>query len=298
MKFAPIGLVILATLPGGHGPYAMGRDVPDFTIKTRRTFDGPRAISQAMVLQVKGARQRTSHTFERPGLSGGDSRVHITQCDLRREIRVNDSRRIYAIVPIPATRQPMRNVVADTRPIDQTVTVDAVDTGERRPIGPFVARHVVTTTTTERTGASRPVSTRVQDGWYLDLPSQCDTDGVGAAVLVGGSGSGRIEVKWKGTARSGWAVTEKTTTIEPDHRMESTITLVEVSTAALDPALFDVPHGYRSALPIGHGDFDLEKPDTMLNRVRHVVESAASWVHYTWSRLGARSHTETIARTR
>lgn len=299
MKFAPIALVMLAALPDGHGPSSSSPDVPDFTIKTRRTVHGPQAISHTMLLQVKGPRQRTSYRFERAGLAAGDSTVHITQCDLKREVLVNDNTRIYATMPIPAPRGPWRAVAPDTRPIGETVTVDAVDTGERRLFGPFIARHVVTTTTTERAGESRPVSTRVQDGWYLDLPSRCgDTDGVGAAVLIGGSASVRVEVKWKGTARSGWAVTEKITTVEHDHRSESTTTLIELSTSPLDPALFDVPHGYRAALPIGNGAHDLERPDTPLNRVRHAVESVASWVHYTWSRIGSRSHVETEARRR
>jgi hypothetical protein len=296
MKFAPLALLMLAALPDPQAPSAMRPDVPDFTIRTRRTFDGPRAVSQTMVLQVKGARQRTVHRFDGPGLPAGDASVHITQCDRRRGVIVNERRRIYAIVPIPAQRGPWRAVAQDTRPIGETVTVDAVDTGERRQIGPFLARHVVTTTTTERGGESRPISTRVQDGWYLDLPSQCESDGAGAAVLTVSSPSERVEVKWKGTARSGWAVTETTRTTEGDQGMNSTTTLVEFSTAPLDPALFDVPRGYRPALPVGNGGFDLEKPDTMLNRVRHVVETAASWVQYTWSRIGSRSRVEVEAR--
>jgi hypothetical protein len=240
-----------------------------------------------MTLQIKGPRRRTSYTFERAGLPDGAS-IHIIQCDLKREVGVNDRTRLYAITPIPAARRPWRAVAPDTRPIGETVTVDAVDTGERRTFGPFTARHVVTTTTTERAGQSAPVSTRVQDGWYLDLPSECgDADGAGAAVLIAGSPSVRTEVKWKGTARSGWAVTEKVTTVDQYHRSVSTTTLVEFSEAPLDPALFHVPRGYRAALALGQGGFDLEKPDTVVNRVRHAVEIAASWVHYTWSRMTA-----------
>lgn len=284
MRLTPIALLMMAALPGSHGPSSPSLDIPDVTLKTRRTLSGPQAISTIMALQIKGPRRRTSSTFERAGVPTADPSVHLTQCDLKREVLLNGRTRIYAITPTPA-RGARRPVASDMRPISETVTVDAVDTRERRTFGPFTARHVVTTMTRERAGQSAPVSTRVQDGWYLDLPSGCDADDIGAAVLMGGSASGRIEVKWKGTARSGWAVTEKITTVEQDYRSEATTTLVEFTAAPLDPALFEVPPGYRSALPLGDGGFDMEQPDTVVNRVRHAVESAASWVHYTWSRM-------------
>ena len=284
MRLTPIALLVVAALPDAYGP-STSPDLRDVTITTRRTISRPHTVSQVRTLQIKGPRRRTSFTFERAGLASAAG-IHITQCDLAREIAVNDRAALYAISPIPASRGPSHDAAADTRPLGETVTVDAVDTGERRTVGPFTARRVVTTTTTERAGQRDPVSTRVQDGWYLDLPSQCgDAHGAGATMLIAGSVSVRTEVKWKGTARSGWAVAETDTTIDQYHRSVATTALVELSTAALDSALFEVPHGYRPALPLRHGGFDLEKPDTVVNRVRDAVESAASWVHYTWSRL-------------
>jgi hypothetical protein len=287
MRLTPIALLTTAAaLISGLGISSPAPDASDVTIRTRRTSDGQQAASQTMVLQLKGARRRVSYVFERAGVPAAHASIHITQCDLAREVHVNDSKRIYATVPIPAPRGPWRAVAQDTRPVGETLTVDAVDTGERRQIGPFVARHVVTTATTERAGESRPVSTRVRDGWYLDLPSRCGDDGaIGATFLMAGSASVRTEVKWKGTARTGWAVIETDRTSDAYGTDVSTTSLVEVSTAPLEAGLFDVPEGYRPALPLGHGGFDLERPDTVVNRVRLAVESTASWVHYTWSRL-------------
>lgn len=130
--------------------------------------------------------------------------------------------------------------------------------------------------------------TRVRDGWYLDLPSpQCDESvyGAGETMLFATGSVGRTEIKWKGTARTGWPVIETDRHVGDNGTFIATTSLVEFSDAPLDPELFDVPPGYRPALPLGHGGFDLEKPDTVVNRVRHAVENVASWVHYTWSRM-------------
>jgi hypothetical protein len=69
----------------------------------------------------------------------------------------------------------------------------------------------------------------------------------------------------------------------------ATTSLVEFSDAPLDPALFDVPPGYRPALPLGAGNFDLTRPDSVANRVRLAGENAAFWVHHTWSRFASLS---------
>ena len=51
---------------------------------------------------------------------------------------------------------------------------------------------------------------------------------------------------------------------------------------ALDPALFDVPFGYRPALPRWYGDVDMTRPDTFVNRVHFFWESATDWLHRIW----------------
>lgn len=302
MKLAPLALLTLAAaVPAAQGPSRTVREFPDFTIKTRTTFGGQHAASQTVVLQLKGARQRVAYSIEGPaGIPAAGSRIHITQCDTRRSLFVNDKTRLYASVPIPEETAPLPLRGAtfappgpDTRPIAETITVDAVDTGERRPMGPFAARRVVTTTTTERHEEGHgPTRTSVRDGWYLDLPFQPCGDASGGyafAILTGGDSSGRTELKWKGTARTGWPVIETDRSTDAHGTIVRTTSVTEFSAAPLDPALFEVPQGYRPALPLGNGGFDLETPDTVVNRVRLVVENAASWVHYTWSHMRSRS---------
>jgi hypothetical protein len=303
MRLTPIALLVLAALPGAPGPASTRPVPPDVTIRTRTTFTGNPEISHSALLQVKGARQRLVRSWQGPSARHVGPAAVITQCDVRRLVFVNDAKRLYGLSPI-SDGSTMHAVAvarhsADTRPVVETVTIDAVDTGERRTFGTLVARRVVTTTTADRQGTV--VTTRVQDGWYIRPPSEHCGDGSSSTrstMLAAGSSVGRTEFKWKGTARTGWPVIETDRSSDTYGTFVSTTSLVEFSQAPLDPALFDVPHGYRAALPLGHGGFDLEKPDTVVNRVRHAVETAASWVHYTWSRIGSRSHTETIARQR
>jgi len=299
----PIALLTTAAaLFSGSGLSSAAPNSSDFTVRTRTTFSGHLAVSQSVVLQVKGARQRVVRTFEGPSARPGEVPAYITQCDARRLVLVNDQMRLFASLPLheeagPA-RAPLPHGEADTRPIAETVTIDAVDTGERRPYGALSARRVVTTTTTQRHGDSARNWTRVQDGWYLDLPSpQCDEaghGGAGGAMLLASTSTGRMEVKWKGTARKGWPISETDRHVGAEGTFVNTTTLVELSEARLDPALFEVPQGYRPSLPLGNRNFDLNKPDTVLNRVRYAVESTASWVHYRWSRLVSSPSGDTV----
>jgi hypothetical protein len=51
------------------------------------------------------------------------------------------------------------------------VTINTVDTGERRQVGSYSARHVITTTTAAPSpGATTRASESVEDGWHIDLP--------------------------------------------------------------------------------------------------------------------------------
>jgi hypothetical protein len=54
---------------------------------------------------------------------------------------------------------------------------------------------------------------------------------------------------------------------EHEPAITSRVTLIEFSEAVLDKSLFDVPKGYRPALPRLVGGFDMTKPDTVANRL-------------------------------
>ncbi|PYR29662.1 MAG: hypothetical protein DMF90_29370 [Acidobacteria bacterium] len=162
-----------------------------------------------------------------------------------------------------------------------TMTIDAVDTQERRQVGPFLARHVITTTTTEaEPGANARTGTSLRDGWYIDLPpADCWDWGADGPILSNfvvraGSRPDRVHVARRGTARRGFPIEE--TSRSEDGSPASRITLIEISDKPLDDALFTVPAGYRPALPRLHGGFDMTKPDTLVTGRKYSHGSRAS----------------------
>jgi hypothetical protein len=161
-----------------------------------------------------------------------------------------------------------------------------VDTGERRPIGPYIARHVVTTRRTEfGTGGEARVEER--DGWYVDLPVECfdwaarlelwdTTPGApGGQMIVQGNGHRGypiIETLRIPDGRSVWS---------DGHWTNLTVTskteLIQVSEEVLDAALFTVPPGYRPALPRPRGGHDMSRPDTLVNRAESYWLELVAW---------------------
>jgi hypothetical protein len=267
--------------------------LPDLTIitTTRMSSDRPIGTTHTTTIQIKGARQRMTQTFEvrgQPYRSGPS--VVITQCDVHREIIVNEYGKIYRIMPLfdpqafaRARRAAKAQAPApDSRPVTRTITIDAVDTGQRRTVGPLVASHVITRWKTE--GQKSPHDgERLIDGWYVDLPVFDCQERPGVAVaFLSGPAEGRTEVRWLGKARTGYAIAETDRTTGTSGDMETVTGLVSISTADLDDRLFDTPAGYRPALPRFDGSFDLERPDTYWNRVSALWSLAAAWARQWW----------------
>jgi hypothetical protein len=101
-------------------------------------------------------------------------------------------------------------------------------------------------------------------------------------VLIGSVGSGRIDVKWRGTARTGLALIERDRTMTAAQTIERTTELIEVSQAPIPSSTFDVPPGYRRALALPGGGADLTQPDSIANRVAAYWRYAAGWIASFW----------------
>jgi hypothetical protein len=281
-------------------------DAPDVMVKTRRTtIDRPGSPVVTEILYLKGARQRRDSFREdsfpppqaatRSGVSRRPEWINISQCDERRTLTLNREARTYAYEPIedPAAivarlaadnkRQPPSPQMTVSRAI--TFTIDAVDTGERRQFGHYVARHVITTRTLEPgPGSEEEARTDRQDGWYIDAPEMdCWASERETALFVGLMRSEapvpHVQFKQRGTARRGYPI-EETYRIGGKYASVSKVELIELSEAPLDDALFTVPSGYRAALPRPYGGYDLTKPDTLMNRLESYREVAAAWADY------------------
>ena len=143
---------------------------PDLTIKTRST-SGSRYSSEE-TLYLKGARQRSEHVMQ--NMASRVDTLTITQCDTKLRFNVNNKEKTYATFPIEDWAERMKRArptsQEETTGADVTVTIDTVDTGERRKMGTYELHHVKTTTKVEPgPGAVMQPSLTEVDGWYMDL---------------------------------------------------------------------------------------------------------------------------------
>ena len=264
-------------------------DFSDLTIKTRRTFGELSSTDTIQVEYLKGARERRELIVE--GARAGDRRlIVIYQCDKRRTLELNAEAKIYGVSPFEDWSAHLAHLrpVAEPAGAGVTIATDAVDTGERRRIGGHLARRVRTRVTVEATpGANTRPRTEETDGWYLDLPGIGCANGGAVATAVYLSGEvvrkggvrDRLHFKTLGDAPRGYPIEETHRQAEGERRTTvGTLALVDVSEAPLDTALFELPSGYRPALPRVHGGRDLTKPDTVANRLQSYWDELALWV--------------------
>src|SRR5262249_54108883 len=153
------------------------------------------------------------------------------------------------------------------------MTIDSVDTGERREFQHYTARHVRVKIQTEASpGASTLPSVEETDGWYIDLPGfGCQESafaGFARLSVRSGSRQDQLRTKWLGKAPRGYPLEENLVTTESDKKTTTRIELLEISEAPLNPSIFELPTGYRQALQTGNGGADLRKPDTVYNRAQ------------------------------
>src|SRR6476659_8832791 len=101
MRAALLAVVCMAVAGCSHAPSPASLPKwPDLTIRTKTTFDDPRAPVQTMTFQFKGARKRNQFSMESGGSTHASS-VYITQCDLERTISLDEDARTVVVSPIP-----------------------------------------------------------------------------------------------------------------------------------------------------------------------------------------------------
>jgi hypothetical protein len=250
---------------------------PDLKIKTRRTVDD--RIQTEETTYLKGPRQRSEHILFGPKSSVESS--SISQCDQRLMLIMNDKDKLYATSPIQDSMERTKDARPRPQPqmsgADVNVTVDSVDTGERRKIGSYEARHVRATTKVEPgPGAVLEASVSEVDGWYVDLPGFGCHESRGVAVLLAGvTAAGephkhdRVVVKHLGNNPSrGFPIEETSRDTQRNLTTVSKLELLEFSEKPLDDSLFELPSGYRPALRTPNGGLDMTKPDTLTNRLQ------------------------------
>ena len=222
----------------------------DTKVKSRQTSGGQTYENTSY---IKGKRQRSE--------TNGGQMVNITQCDLRRNIMIMPATQSYMIQPYdtPGTSttntagRPSSPSTPNTKGGVVTSTITTRDTGERKQMFGYTARHIITTMVMDSSpDACSPTKMKMEtDGWYIDAAFALDCD-LGRNYTppqthAGGGCRDRYEMKQVGAAKKGYPVYEKMTMFGPDGRETYTTTneVIEFSQATLDPSLFEPPPGYR-----------------------------------------------------
>src|SRR5688572_27644270 len=248
----------------------------DTKVKSRQTSGGQTYENTSY---IKGKRQRSE--------ANNGQMIVIQQCDLRRNIQIMPQAQAYIIQPYDTASNPpsTNNGRASSQPSTTTrggvvtSTVTTKDTGERKQVLGYTARHIITTMETESSpeACSQTKSKMQIDGWYIDaeFALECDS-GVAYKPYTPPQSGGcqdRYVTKQVGTAKRGYPVLEKMTMFDPSG-VESFSTInevVEFSHATLDASLFDVPAGYRevkdfaSAFSAAQPQTNTETTDTTTN---------------------------------
>jgi hypothetical protein len=260
-------------------------NLPDLAIKTRRTSGD--WLSRLDTLYVKGARQRTETVVERPEVADAIDWAVIRQCDEKRIFNLNERDKIYASFESEDWSERLRKArpvsLTQTSGAEVMMTIDSIDTGERRQFEYYTARHVRVKIRFEPSpGASTPASVEETDGWYIDLPGfgcqeQASSD-FARLFAFSGDRQDRLQIKWLGKAPRGYPIEVTSLITEPGNKTISKVELLEISEAPLNASIFELPAGYRQALQTGDGGADLTKPDTISNRAQYYWTRLTFWV--------------------
>ena len=245
-------LLAIASLSFAQQP----RTRPQADIKVTYRTSMPGGMQSESTTMIKGTRERSEqHT------GYGFDQVTITQCDLRRSIQISDSAKKYLITPMTSgegegtaakTTAPVANGGPARRGGVITSVITSTDTGERKEMFGFTARHVKTSIRMESSpDACNPLNNHIeQDGWYIDLNFGLNCELGGRPPVMGRPAAtgcqDRFQSRHVGAGRTGFPLIETTIGYDQSGREQYRMTkeVADLSRQPLDAALFDIPAGY------------------------------------------------------
>ena len=223
-------------------------------------------MTSETTIYVKGTRRRT----ESPGIMGIGASTTIEQCDLQRTVKLNDKKKLYFLEPFAKEEVINEDVkpTVKTKPVTPAKTTtekggvihmyyNITDTGERKKINGFTARHIWTTQKLKPDANACMMKDSMiikTDGWYIDLPQfTCPI----RYTLSQASGTqekpecqDRFVTHYSGKGKLGFPLTETKTMIMNGQKSDFTTSMetVELSTQKLDSMLFEIPPGYKQTM--------------------------------------------------
>ncbi|KXK02936.1 MAG: hypothetical protein UZ17_ACD001001384 [Acidobacteria bacterium OLB17] len=210
----------------------------DVKITTKQTMNGQ---SSQNTTYIKGKRSRVE-------MMNGVM-VSLTQCDLRRDVQMNPAAETYMVTYYDdGTSSTQVSKAGQPAPVKKGgtlyVTTTTKDTGERKQMFGYTARHIIQTIVMESSpDACNPTKTKMEmDMWVIDaeFALQCSQQRQYVPRVSGQNGgcTDKYVSKTLGTGKTGYPVWQKMTSFdESGKELFSTINeVVELSKATLDPA--------------------------------------------------------------
>lgn len=225
----------------------------DVKIKIRQTMSGQ---TYENTTYIKGKRQRAEQNM------GGIQTINLTQCDLKRGVQIMPASQTYLINSWADAESvaPTQSVTKTQTPSTTqkggvvTTTYTIKDTGERKQMFGYTARHLIITMETESSpDACSPMKNKMQtDGWYIDAEFALDCEmqryaNYNPQSQKNGGCQDRFQTKQIGTGKRGYPLYEKMTMFDESGKETYSFVneVIELSTTTLDASLFEIPAGYR-----------------------------------------------------
>ncbi len=239
-----------------------------------RQVNNMMGMKSESTIYVKGMRKRT----EGGGIMGiGASLVTIEQCDLQRTVYLNEKKKLYYIEPFvseteESSGEEVKPAAAKNKPVTTApkqeekkggaihMYYNITDTGERKKMYGFTARHIWTTMKMKPSPDACMMKDSMiikTDGWYIDMPEfNCP---VRFAPATTSAAPGYKEPACRdrfvnhrsGKGKLGFALVEKRTMImggkAASNTFETDLETLELSTARLDSMLFEIPPDFGEA---------------------------------------------------
>ena len=256
----------------------------DIKLRQKMTMGGQTFETTKM---IKGARQRTEQKSGAGGAMDFMSQVAtIEQCDLRRTVYVNESKKLYFIDSFAEestsqtpTPQPRPNNTQTRRGGTVTMSYSVTDTGEKKTFFGLQARHLKVVQEMESSADSCGGANRSKmeiDGWYVDFSAEfncpMDVPQTPRGQMTKPDCRDRIVYKQSGSTKLGFLLNGTMTFYDANGKvaMSQTIETLELSRSPLAATLFDVPADYKLA----SSQQDLYTMPNMADMVRQQQQQA------------------------
>ncbi len=218
----------------------------DMKARNKMTTAG---MDMESTVYVKGSRQRTETSV---GMVPGMQMISVHECDLKRIVQINNNTCTYFIAPTAdeGTTAATPAVNGRRRGGKVTVTSNITDTGERQQMFGHTARRLKIHLTMEAApnSCTRANTSIDSDGWYIDVAPalDCAVKGLPARPTRGQADcQDDYIIRTTGSGRPGFPVKVTTNLNAEGSAVTMSQETVELTSATLDPALFEIPAGYR-----------------------------------------------------